>query len=127
MHDRHRSSRGARRGGELTAVDREIADLGGPAALPRRNGELRFNEPWEGRAFGIAVALQSTPPYPWSAFGERLARQIAEAGPDSDGTGYYERWLGALQCLLLDRGVVGQEELERRVREYREGRREDVS
>ena len=36
---------------------REIADMSGQAALPRKNGELVFDEPWQGRVFGMAVAL----------------------------------------------------------------------
>ena len=30
-------------------------DLAGPAAPPRDNGELVFAQPWESRAFGMAV------------------------------------------------------------------------
>ncbi len=37
--------------------DRGVSDLTGDEALPRKNGELVFNEPWEGRAFGLAAAL----------------------------------------------------------------------
>ena len=32
-------------------------DIEGPAAPPRSNGELVFAEPWESRAFGMAVTL----------------------------------------------------------------------
>lgn len=110
----------------MTEVDREVADLNGPAALPRRNGELVFNRPWEGRAFGMAVALRSKRPYPWSAFQERLEREIATAGPADDGSHYYERWVAAFERLLVDEGLVGAEELQGRVREYREGLREEV-
>ncbi len=37
----------------------------GDVALPRSNGELVFNVPWEGRAFGIAVALKDSGLYRW--------------------------------------------------------------
>ena len=110
----------------MTEVDREVADLKGPAALPRRNGELVFNRPWEGRAFGMAVALRSSRPYPWRAFQDRLEGEIAAAGPSDDGSRYYERWVAAFERLLVDEGLVGEEELERRVREYREGLRDQV-
>ena len=110
----------------MTEVDREVADLKGPAALPRRNGELVFNRPWEGRAFGMAVALRSSRPYPWRAFQDRLEGEIAAAGPSDDGSRYYERWVAAFERLLVDEGLVGAEELERRVREYREGLRDQV-
>lgn len=110
----------------MTEVDRGIADLAGPAALPRRNGELVFNRPWEGRAFGIAVALEAAHRYSWPAFSERLAEETAEAGQDADPTRYYERWLAALERLVVDGGLVGRDELRVRIREYREGLRDDA-
>ena len=44
------------------AVDRTIASLDGTEALPRKNGELVFQAPWEGRAFGLAVVLNEKAP-----------------------------------------------------------------
>jgi len=38
-------------------IDREIANMQGETALPRKNGELIFSEPWEGRVFAMAIAL----------------------------------------------------------------------
>ena len=35
----------------------DISLMDGEASLPRSNGELIFDAPWEGRAFGLAVAL----------------------------------------------------------------------
>ena len=37
--------------------DPAVVAVDGPAAPPRSNGELVFAEPWESRAFGVAVAL----------------------------------------------------------------------
>lgn len=110
----------------MSEVDRGIADLRGPTALPRRNGELVFNRPWEGRAFGIAVALEADHRCSWPAFSKRLAEEIAAAGPEDDPARYYERWLAALEHLVIDSGLLGREELEARLRDYREGVRDDV-
>ena len=41
--------------------DRRIEDLGDSLAVPRKNGELVFEAPWEGRVFGMAVALSDDP------------------------------------------------------------------
>ena len=38
-------------------AERLVADMGGTAALPRKNGELVFEAPWESQAFGMAIAL----------------------------------------------------------------------
>ena len=43
----------------------QISNMEGPGALPRSNGELIFNEPWEARAFGMAVAMESQGTYQW--------------------------------------------------------------
>jgi len=114
------------RAGRAQGAFSEIADLTGPAAMPRRNGELVFNQPWEGRAFGMAVGLRDSHAFRWEAFRDRLEREIASAGPTDDGTRYYERWLAAFERILVDEGLVSSEELALRADEYRTGRREEV-
>ncbi|HYM50660.1 MAG TPA: nitrile hydratase accessory protein [Candidatus Limnocylindrales bacterium] len=103
------------------SVDRTIANLEGTAALPRKNGELVFQAPWEGRAFGLAVVLNQKGAYPWNDFRVRLIEQIATGRPD-----YYENWLGALEALLVDRGLVSRDDLRRRAAEYQTLRRDPV-
>jgi nitrile hydratase accessory protein len=87
-------------------VDRLVADM----PLPRSNGELVFDAPWQSRAFGLAVALHERGMYEWSAFSRALAEEIAAAGAD-DGSRYYEHWLAALERLLREQGVVVPAEL----------------
>src|SRR5581483_11355715 len=55
---------------------RDVADMGGSAAMPRKNGELVFAAPWEGRAFGLAVALSDQGLYNWEEFRQSLITQI---------------------------------------------------
>lgn len=96
-----------------------------PGALPRQNGELVFQAPWEGRAFGAAVALYDTGLYPWREFADRLIAEIAAEGAAGGPETYYERWVAALEQLLLDKGIITEEELEARTAEYASGQRED--
>lgn len=73
--------------------------LEGPAAPPRDNGELVFAEPWESRAFGMAVTLHAAGAFDWEVFQAALIRRIAAStGPWS----YYREWLGALEDVLSD-------------------------
>jgi nitrile hydratase accessory protein len=102
-------------------VDRRIANLDEQAALPRKNGELVFQAPWEGRAFGIAVLLNEKGAYEWNAFRDRLVAEIAAGSPD-----YYASWLDALQSLLIEKGVVTHEQIDRRAGEYRTLERDPV-
>ena len=103
------------------AVDRRIANLEGEAGLPRKNGELVFVAPWEGRAFGMAVALNDRGAYDWEEFRTRLVERIAGGEPD-----YYQSWLGALERLLVDRGVLRPDEIEARTSEYEALERDPV-
>jgi len=102
--------------------DAQIGLMDGAAALPRKNGEMGFAAPWEGRAFGLAVALSDERCYGWDDFRARLVDEIGRRGPDAP---YYESWLAALERVLVERGLVTGEELERRTAEYASGERED--
>ena len=93
--------------------------------LPRKNGELVFEAPWEGRAFGVAVGLSDGGLYGWSEFRDWLVEEIAAPERTGAPSTYYERWLASLEKLLLAKGVVSQEELDTRTAEYASGERDD--
>lgn len=108
-------------------IDPRVTDMTGEAALPRSNGELVFEDPWQGRVFGIAVSLHQAGRYDWTAFQERLIEEIrAHGGDDRSADDYYGHWLAALERLLIERGLVDPDELDRRVAEYRHGERDEV-
>ncbi|GAA1304000.1 hypothetical protein Psi02_44940 [Planotetraspora silvatica] len=91
----------------------------GPAAPPRSNGELVFAEPWESRAFGMAVTLYETGVFTWPRFQAALIARIAawEAAPAEDECwSYYRHWLGALEDVLADGGTVFAGEVTARAR-----------
>ena len=71
-------------------------DNSGPEAPPRRNGELVFDAPWQGRAFGICVAVLEREGLGWDAFRVHLVRAI-DAMPDAE---YYEQFVEALGALI---------------------------
>jgi len=94
-----------------------LLDTSGPAAPPRDNGELVFTAPWEGRAFGAALALTDAGRIDWEDFRQALIGEIGEweaAHPAGGGWGYYDRWLAALERLVSKSGLVSAEELKRR-------------
>ena len=107
------------------STDIRIANMEEKLALPRSNGELVFEAPWEGRAFGMAVALNEEGRYDWGEFQGRLADEIADAEHADASSSYYERWLASLERLLLEKGILTPEELETRTAEYASGRRND--
>ncbi len=94
------------------------ADLRGDLALPRANGELVFAQPWQARAFGIAVALNESGAYPWRDFHASLAREIAAQGSGEAAEQYYARWLTALETLLTERGILSPAEIAARAAQH---------
>ncbi|MFI5266543.1 MAG: nitrile hydratase accessory protein [Chloroflexota bacterium] len=108
----------------MAGADRRIGSMEGAAALPRSNGELVFQAPWEGRAFGLAVSLYDSGRYPWSDFSGRLVTEIAADAKGSPER-YYEHWLAAFERLMLDQGVLSRDELDARTAEYESGQRDD--
>ena len=68
------------------------------ASLPRYNGELVFDAPWQARALAIAVALVDKLDLPWDTFRRRLMDEIA-TDPQRP---YYESWSAALESMVVD-------------------------
>jgi nitrile hydratase accessory protein len=93
-------------------VDQRISNMDEQVALPRKNGELVFESPWEARAFGLAVALNEQGAYPWSNFSQGLAQEIAAAEAAQEPSAYYERWLATLENLVINAGLVTRAELD---------------
>jgi cobaltochelatase CobN len=111
---------------DAAAVARLLEHLEGPAALPRRNGELVFEEPWQGRAFGMAVALHEQGLFAWEEFRQELIARIAAAEAAGGPFDYYEAWLGAFERLLANRGLVSGGQLEETTFQFEFGERDDV-
>ena len=80
----------------------DVAEMTGAAALPRDNGALAFDAPWEGRALALAIALVERLDIPWDEFRRHLIASIADQ-PDRP---YYESWAAALEQLVLDRDLT---------------------
>lgn len=86
--------------------------MSGSAALPRDNGELVFDAPWQGRALAMAIGSVQALGVEWEEFRRHLIRAIA-SDPDRP---YYESWVTALERLLDQHGLrpPGDLALERR-------------
>jgi nitrile hydratase accessory protein len=80
----------------------DVAMMEGDAAMPRDNGELVFDAPWQARAVATALALIERLELPWDAFRDRLKEAIADR-PDRP---YYESWTTALESFVVDHGLT---------------------
>lgn len=65
--------------------------------LPRRNGELAFDAPWQSRVFALAAAVVE------HAFGgdrEPFRQQLVAAIAADPSRPYWESWTAALEALV---------------------------
>ena len=108
-----------------TDTNRRVANMSGDAALPRKNGELVFEAPWEGRAFGIAVAMNENGLYKWGEFRDQLVAELAAAHQGHVASSYYQQWLSSLEKLIIAKGFTTSEELNARTAEYASGQRDE--
>ena len=102
----------------MQQADRQISTMEAQIALPRENGELVFQAPWEARAFGLAVALNQQDLYEWREFSEELAATIAAADQNNDPSSYYTRWIASLEELIIAKGLLSREQLDAKTAEY---------
>ena len=89
-----------------SVADPLLADL----ELPRSNGELVFEEPWQARALGMGVVAMRSLGIGVGEWAAALAAAIDEHGyhPSEDpAAAYYEAWVTALEALLAKHGVIG--------------------
>ena len=89
-----------------------INDVGGMQAFPAITQELDeppFHADWEAHVFAMNRALIGAGVYNLDEF-----RDAVEQMPPADylAASYYEKWLHAISTLLVEKGVIGQEELD---------------
>lgn len=85
------------------------ADLGGKPTndrvVPEPEGES-FHAPWERQALALTLAMGAT-----GAWNIDTSRSVRETLPDYSSLSYYERWIHALERLLIEHGLVGADEI----------------
>ena len=91
-------------------------DLGGKPAGPIVQGEHEVTF-WERRVDAMIYLLfKKGVVKDWS----QVRHRIESLGPEVyEKLSYYERWAGAAGTLLLEEGVIAEEELEARIAEIR--------
>ena len=76
--------------------------------------EQPFEQPWHAAAFALTVHLHERGLFSWTEWADSLARALADnsrAGNLDGGDDYYTAWLAALQRLLAEGGVTGEDEI----------------
>lgn len=97
--------------------DAMVADLPFNEQIPRRSGDVAFDKAWEIRAFAIATAMHRQGAFDWPEFQGALIESIQSWEASADDTAdwrYYDRWMEALEQLLVVKGLVQSNELDHR-------------
>jgi nitrile hydratase len=85
------------------------ADLGGQdgygRVVPEPEDE-RFHAAWERQALALTLAMGAT-----GAWNIDMSRSARETLPDYPALSYYEKWIKGLETLLIERGLVGRDEI----------------
>jgi nitrile hydratase accessory protein len=88
---------------------------------PMANGEVLFEAPWQGRVFGMAVALHEAGVFAWSEFQANLIEVVGEwdkEASSSDPYEYYDHFQNALNQLLARKSLVSEDDLSRRTSDF---------
>jgi len=89
----------------------DLADL---PLLPRDDDGPVFAEPWQAQAFAVVVELTEAGTITREEWAERLGAVLKEAeerGEYDTGERYYDHWLTALERVVVEKNLVGREDL----------------
>lgn len=99
-----------------------IADMGGSpgwgSMAPPSPDEPVFGEPWQGRAFALALLSSRLAGWNTDAFRHALERLSPERYLDD---GYFGRWLNGAELILTDSSVLAPGAVEARARNLQGG------
>lgn len=87
-------------------------------AMPRipkgPDDDLVFAHPWEAKAFALVVSMHQAGHFAWQEWVDQLAAEIAAAGSEDDGSGYYLLWLNAAEKLVAAKHLCAETDLKTR-------------
>ena len=79
------------------------------------DGDMKFSEPWEAKAFAIVVKLAQSGHFAWSewvdVFSDEVAASTAVEAAGGKPKTYYEQWLDAAERIMIAKGVTSAEQL----------------
>jgi nitrile hydratase accessory protein len=80
-------------------------------SLPRDAEGPVFDEPWQAQAFALALQLHAQGVFTWTEWAGALSERLKAAGPEDDGSRYYEHWLATLENLVTAKNLAADAEL----------------
>ena len=102
--------------------DKSITDLKMSVLEKNHEGPV-FKEPWQARAFAIAVTLSEAGLFSWQEWSSELGASIQsrqKKGDPDDGGTYYLHWLETLEKMLSRKNLIEHTYLLQRISEWKE-------
>ncbi len=96
----------------------DMAGMHGMGPIVRERDEPVFHEEWEGRALALARAMMAGFCFNLDEF--RYAQERMEPAGYLNSS-YYQRWLEGTLTLLVEKGVLSQEEFAARLAQLGQG------
>lgn len=106
--------------------DKTISEIKDKADLLEQADKLKFDAPWQARAFSVVLTMYERDLFQWNEFQARLIEEVQSDGSAAEDleSVYYEQWITAFEKLLLDKGICEPDELQHRVAEFASGQRD---
>lgn len=76
------------------------------SSIPRAGDEPVFAEPWEARAFALAVSLHAAGLFTWPQWAARLAVELNNNTEAGGAQSYYQVWLTTLELAMYEHKVA---------------------
>lgn len=125
-------------GSARAEVEQLLGQLPHQEAIRPDGAQVSFDTAWEIRVFAMAVAAHLSGQYSWEEFQQALIAAIAtwEEARTGEPWRYYDRWLEALEAVLVRTGALTPAQVDERTRtvlttprdmSHQRARREPVS
>jgi nitrile hydratase accessory protein len=75
-------------------------------SIPRECGEAVFAEPWEARAFAMAVHLNEQGLFTWPQWAERFGAALEVNTNVGEPLTYYQVWMATLEEMVEAKGIA---------------------
>jgi len=96
----------------------DMGGMQGMGAIDVDPNELSFHEDWERQMFGMFLAVFAGGHYNIDEFRHAIERMGAT---NYLTTSYYEHWMNGMQTVLLEKGILTEEEISARMAELGKG------
>lgn len=89
-----------------------------PSPLSETQSDRVFQAPWEAKAFAIVNQLAVTEQCTWTEWTDQLAHEIStRESASADKSSYYERWVSACEKILIAKGLLDSDTIDRKMEE----------